>query len=202
MIIAFTGAGISKESGIDTFQDRQGIREKLTRSYACRHPENYKGVMREFVANIEGKEPNDAHIVLAEYEIPILTMNVDMLHEMAGSKCVIKMHGRLPDENELDICNTLYNTPVLYGDPAPMYAKAYDVIDILRTGDILLIIGASDYTDVARQFRKYARIHGARVHEIQSNASVEVRNFLENHKEYMGSISEVEDRIKDMYSNP
>ena len=80
MIIAFTGAGISKESGIDTFQDRPGIREKLYRSYALAHPQEYREVMREFVNGMKDKEPNDAHIALAEYNIPIITMNVDGLH--------------------------------------------------------------------------------------------------------------------------
>lgn len=202
MIIAFTGAGISKESGIDTFQDRPGIRDKLTRRYACKHPENYKGVMREFVANIEGKEPNDAHIALAEYNIPILTMNIDMLHEMAGSKYVIKMHGRLPDEDELDICNTLYNTPVLYDDPAPMYAKAYDVIDILTREDIFVVIGASTYTNVSTDLRRYAKLRGAKIVEIQNNAGIEVRNFLVRYSGFIESVLELESRIQGIYENP
>ena len=42
MIIAFTGAGVSKESGIDTFQDRPGIRDYLVRSYANQNPEKYR----------------------------------------------------------------------------------------------------------------------------------------------------------------
>lgn len=201
MIVAFTGAGVSKESGIDTFQDRPGIRQKLTRTYARKHPENYKGVIREFVASIDGKEPNDAHISLAEYNIPILTMNVDMLHEMAGSKYVIKMHGRLPNEDELDICNTLYNTPVLYEDPAPMYGKAYDVIDALRHDDIFLVIGASTYTNVSGELRRYAKLRGAKIFEIQDNASVEVRKFLEKYKEVIEPIAELESRIQKIYDN-
>ena len=66
MIIAFTGAGVSKESGIDTFQDRPGIRDYLVRSYAKRNPEKYREVMREFMDTMVGKEPNDAHKALAE----------------------------------------------------------------------------------------------------------------------------------------
>lgn len=106
MIIAFTGAGISKESGIDTFQDRPGIREKLTREYATRHPEKYIKVMEEFVSNISGKEPNDAHLALAEYGIPVITMNVDNLHELAGTKEIIKLHGRLPNREKLPTFDT------------------------------------------------------------------------------------------------
>lgn len=54
--------------------------------------------MREFVDGIKDKKPNDAHIALAEYGIPIITMNVDGLHQKAGSKNVITLHGDLPTE--------------------------------------------------------------------------------------------------------
>ena len=183
MIIAFTGAGISKESGIDTFQDRPGIRDYLHRSYAKRHPEKYRKVMRDFVDTVVGKEPNDAHIALAEYGIPVMTMNVDTLHEQAGTEHIIKLHGRLPNEDELDYCDKLYNTPVLYEDPAPMYEKGYDWIWLLREGDIFLVIGASTYTTVSSQMRITAMGAGAKVIEIQEQASVNVRKFLEENKD-------------------
>lgn len=181
MIIAFTGAGISKESGIDTFQDRPGIRDYLTRSYAKRYPEKYREVMREFTNTMIGKEPNDAHRALAEYQIPVITMNVDTLHEAAGTTNITKLHGRLPTEEELSYCDTLYNTPVLYEDPAPMYQQAYDLVESLRDGDIFLVIGASDYTSISTQLRIIARGNGARIVEIQDNAGTKVRAFLENH---------------------
>lgn len=187
MIIAFTGAGISKESGIITFQDMPGIREKLTRTYANRKPEQYREVMREFRDRLDGKEPNDAHKVLAEYNIPIITMNVDNLHELAGSKNIIKLHGRLPNDEELSICDRLYNTPVLYGDAAPMYQDAYDMVDYMRDDDILLVVGASEYTLISTQLRQAARYNGARVVEIQDNAATKVRKFIESHKDNIES---------------
>ncbi len=183
MIVAFTGAGISKESGIDTFQDRPGIREKLTRDFAQHHPIEYRQIMREFVETCSGKEPNDAHKVLAEYDIPVLTMNVDTLHEQAGTKHIIKMHGRLPTKEELDYCDKLHNCPVLYGDLAPMYDKAYDLLWLMTTGDILLVIGASTYTRISYNLREYVRCHGVEVVEIQDKASTEVRKFVESHKD-------------------
>lgn len=198
MIIAFTGAGISKESGIDTFQDRPRIREKLTREYATRHPEKYVKVMEEFVSNVSGKKPNDAHLALAEYNIPVITMNVDSLHELAGTKEIIKLHGRLPNKEELSTCNRLYNAPVLYGDPAPEYAKAYDFIYGLRSGDILLVIGASEYTRISSDLRKLAKLYGAKVLEIQNNASIEVRQFLENNKDKIEDVEEYKRRIKQL----
>ena len=190
MIIAFTGAGISKESGIDTFQDRPGIREKLYRSYALAHPQEYREVMREFVNGMKDKEPNDAHIALAEYNIPIITMNVDGLHQKAGSRDVITLHGDLPTEEQLEYCDKLYNLPVLYGDPAPNYVKAYNIVDLLREGDIFLVIGASEYTTISTMLRFLARGCGAVVAEIQDNASVKVRKFLEEHEDKIGDFKD------------
>lgn len=188
MIIAFTGAGISKESGIDTFQDRPGIRDKLRRSYAKRHPEKFRAVMEEFLDTMVGKVPNDAHFALAEYHIPVITMNVDPLHEMAGTQKLIKVHGRLPKREELSYCEKLYNAPVLYEDPAPMYQDAYDLISGLTFGDILLVVGASTYTNFSAMIRHYAKIQGAEVVEIQDNASKKVRKFLEQNTDKIESL--------------
>ena len=195
MIIAFTGAGISKESGIDTFQDKPGIRDFLVRSYAKTHPEKYREVMRGFIETMKDKKPNDAHIALAEYNIPVITMNVDTLHEDAGTKHLIKLHGRLPSEEELPYCDKLYNTPVLYEDPAPMYQKGYDLIWLLEKGDIFLVIGASDYTNISSQMRICALSSGAKVVEIQEKASVNVRKFLEENKEKIEAFESYTKRI-------
>ena len=81
-IIAFTGAGISKQSNIPTFMERPDVREKLFRSYAQRHHEEYNEVIRQLKANMNGAKPNDAHYALAEYHIPIITMNIDYLKMM------------------------------------------------------------------------------------------------------------------------
>lgn len=179
-IIAFTGAGISKDSGIDTFQDRPGIRDKLTRTFARRHPDEYRKVMWDFKRNCEGKEPNDAHIALAEYDIPIITMNVDTLHEQAGSKNVLKIHGRLPKDDEMENPHLLVGVPVLYEDSAPEYSKAQSMVHYeLGREDVLLVIGASTYTGISVQLREIAEFNGATVIEIQEDAKTQVRKTLE-----------------------
>ena len=179
-IIAFTGAGISKDSGIDTFQDRHGIRDKLTRTFARRHPEEYKEVMWEFKRACEGKKPNDAHIALAEYDIPIITMNVDTLHEQAGSKNILKIHGCLPTDEEMEAPHLLVGKPILYEDNAPKYAEATSMVHYeLNRGDVLLVIGASTYTGIAVQLREIAEFNGVRVIEIQEDAKTNVRKTLE-----------------------
>lgn len=85
-ILAFTGAGISKQSNIPTFMERPDVREKLFRTFAEHHHEAYNEVIRELKANMNGAEPNDAHFALAEYKVPVITMNIDGLHKQSGQR--------------------------------------------------------------------------------------------------------------------
>lgn len=181
MIIAFTGAGISQESGIPTFENRPELRKKLTRDYANDYPEEYNEELKQLKANINDAKPNDAHNALAEYHIPVITMNIDGLHKMAGSD-VLELHGALPEDDELDNACLLVGKPILYGDIAPSYKKALDLVSELGKGDVFLIIGASQYTSISRELRELAYINGAEIVEIQKDAEREVRRFLE---EYM-----------------
>lgn len=130
---------------------------------------------------MNGAKPNDAHIALAQYKIPVITMNIDGLHKQAGSDA-LELHGGLPEDDEMDIAWSLYNKPVLYGDPAPNYAKAYEMIYDLKPGDIFLVIGCSFHTAIAVDLREVARSRGARIIEIQENAAHNVRKILENIK--------------------
>ncbi|MBP3704031.1 MAG: transcriptional regulator [Clostridia bacterium] len=177
-IIAFTGAGISKQSNIPTFMEAPEVREKLFRSFAKTHHEEYNAVIRQLKANMNGAEPNDAHYALAEYNIPIITMNIDGLHKKAGSDA-LELHGGLPEDNEMDIVWSLYNKPVLYGDPAPNYQKAYEMVYALGRGDVLLVVGCSYHTAIACELRDVAKGRGAYVVEIQSDAAHNVRKTLE-----------------------
>lgn len=181
-IIAFTGAGISKQSNIPTFMEKPEVREKLFRSFANEHPEEYNEVIRQMKNNMRNAFPNDAHIALKEYNIPIITMNIDGLHSKAGSDA-LELHGGLPEDDEMDIAYSLFNKPVLYGDPAPNYSKAYNIIYNLEPGDILLVIGCSFHTAIACDLRDIAKYQGARVIEIQEDAAKNVRKVL---KELLG----------------
>ena len=175
-ILAFTGAGISKQSNIPTFMERPDVREKLFRSYADSHHEEYNEVIRQLKANMNGAKPNDAHIALAEYKIPVVTMNIDGLHKLAGSDA-LEMHGGLPEDDEMDKAYSLYNKPVLYGDPAPNYQKAYEMVYDLEPDDVF--IGCSFHTAIAVDLREIARSRGARIIEIQEDAAHNVRKVLE-----------------------
>jgi NAD-dependent deacetylase len=104
-IVVFTGAGVSKESGIDTFRDSGGTWENEDVE-AVATPAGWKAD-RERVLNfynerrkqLEEVEPNSAHTLIAELEkdhdVTVVTQNVDNLHERAGSTNVLHLHGEL-----------------------------------------------------------------------------------------------------------
>lgn len=134
-------------------------------------------MIRQLKANMNGANPNDAHIALAEYHIPVITMNIDGLHKLAGSDA-LELHGGLPEDDEMDHAYQLYNKPVLYGDPAPNYSIAYEWVSNLQQGDIFLVIGCSYHTAIACDLRAIAKARKAQVIEIQSDAAHEVRKVL------------------------
>ena len=88
--------------------ERPDIRGKLFRDYANTHHEEYNEVVKQLKANMNGAKPNDAHIALAQYKIPVITMNIDGLHKQAGSDA-LELHGGLPEDDEMDIAWSLYN---------------------------------------------------------------------------------------------
>jgi NAD-dependent deacetylase len=106
-IVILTGAGLSAESGIATFRDKDGIWAKYNiedvatpQAYA-RDPKRVLDFYNMRRDGLTGKEPNAAHKALARLEaehkgqVLIVTQNIDNLHEAAGSKRLIHMHGEL-----------------------------------------------------------------------------------------------------------
>lgn len=176
-VIFFTGAGISKESGVPTFQEMDGIRKKLRRKYAILHPRAFRKLILNFLYTKDDYEPNPAHIWIAKMGCPVITMNVDGLHQKAGSKDVLAIHGDIPTVKELSSFWYPFlplGKPVLYGDMAPRYYKAFRSIRSLKKGDYFVIVGTSFYTNISRDIKRMAEKRGATVIEINENASVEV----------------------------
>ena len=107
-IVILTGAGISKESGIDTFRDSKEslwnnhkVEEVATPMAFLRDPEmvlEFYNQRRRILGEVE---PNQAHIDLVNledyYDVQIITQNVDDLHEKAGSSNVLHLHGSLTE---------------------------------------------------------------------------------------------------------
>jgi|TARA_R110002072_G_scaffold19100_36_gene71288 NAD-dependent deacetylase len=108
-IVVLTGAGISKESGLDTFRDRDGIWSQVrledvaTPAAFQRDPETVHGFYNDRRRTLlEGDiGPNAAHRALAELEarwpaeVLLVTQNIDNLHQRAGSRRLLAMHGEL-----------------------------------------------------------------------------------------------------------
>ena len=206
-VIFFTGAGISVDSGIPTFQEQPGIREKLSRDFANDFPEMYRETVRGMVDACENAKPNAAHKAIAETGFPVITMNVDKLHTKAGSKDVVEVHGVLPTREQLEdeYFPAEYRGIVLYGDMAPEYERAMKRVRNLECGtSYFVIIGTSFYTGISEQLRKIARQRRANIIIINDNASERVPHVCEllkkkfsdgedmdiNHKELSDKVAE------------
>ncbi len=95
--VALTGAGISAPSGIPTFQGNwkgRPIRDFLSRDYFRAYRESFFELFIEMESWCS-TEPNEAHKALAALDIPVITQNIDGLHEKAGTRIVYPLHGTL-----------------------------------------------------------------------------------------------------------
>lgn len=186
MIVAFTGAGISKYSGIPTFEDKPELRDILSREYKERFPQSFRQCISNLKEVCSKSTPNCAHFTLAQFKIPTITMNVDGLHEKAlkeylhNTDSLLEIHG-----------NIFKNNLVLYGDSAPKYSEALGWIRRLRSGDILLVVGTSYYTPISISIKHLAQRIGVTVIEINEDSEVKVPQFIEQHLSDIGSIMEL-----------
>ncbi|QGG47551.1 NAD-dependent protein deacylase [Heliorestis convoluta] len=106
-IAVLSGAGISTESGIPDFRSSNGlwqkeeVREAITRSCFSRQPERFYYYFSQLFLSWTDIKPNQGHLALADLEneqgkwVGIATQNIDGLHQVAGSKQVIELHGNL-----------------------------------------------------------------------------------------------------------
>ena len=107
-VVFFGGAGVSTESGIPDFRSVDGLyhqkwkyppEEILSATFFSRHPDEYYRFHREKLV-IDGVKPNRAHLRLAKLEQEgklraVITQNIDGLHQAAGSKNVLELHGSI-----------------------------------------------------------------------------------------------------------
>lgn len=168
-IVILTGAGISAESGLKTFRDADGlweghdVMEVATPEGFAKNPSLVLEFYNQRRKQLSKVEPNAAHEALVrleeKFQVSIVTQNVDDLHERAGSKEVLHLHGELlkarstNSEDEImpwtkdivqgDVCAKGYQMRphiVWFGEAVPMLDKA---IEITEKADILIIIGTS-----------------------------------------------------------
>ena len=104
-LVVFSGAGMSAESGINTFRDSDGLWEKHRVEDVAspeaweRNPELVQRFYNERRKKILNAQPNLAHCLIAEleddFDVQVITQNIDDLHECAGSSEVLHLHGKL-----------------------------------------------------------------------------------------------------------
>ena len=171
-IVFLTGAGMSTESGIPTFRDAAGMWENYNVQDVCTakawrdHPQrilDFYNMLRRKYMNVQ---PNEGHRLVVDlerdYDVQIITQNVDALHETAGSSHVLHLHGEImrarSDRSETDSYPLDPADPdihmgdkdpygyqlrpfiVFFGESVPNLSRAADLV---RTADIFVVVGTS-----------------------------------------------------------
>lgn len=171
-IVFSTGAGVSAESGITTFRDTGGLWEQYPVMQVASadgfraDPELVHRFYNERRRQLVNVSPNEAHRIIAsleqDYDVRVITQNVDDLHERAGSSHVLHLHGELmklrsidhPDYTETLTPDNLESTPqtrgrngdlmrphiVFFQEAVPMIEPA---MQLVSEADILVVIGTS-----------------------------------------------------------
>lgn len=169
-LVVLSGSGISRESGLLTFRESGGLWEGYDINEVAsiegwyRDPEKvlkFYDLRRKQAAKAM---PNEAHLALArlekEYDVSIITQNVDDLHERGGSSRVLHLHGELRkarSENDPDIEIDIGSRSIKLGDKAPdgsqlrpsvvwfgeMVPMLERAAEIIQTADIFVVIGTS-----------------------------------------------------------
>ncbi len=169
-IIVLTGAGISAESGLKTFRDSDGlwegynIEDVATPEAWQRDPVLVQDFYNQRRRSVIEAEPNAAHFALArlqeKFDVTIITQNIDDLHERAGSKDVLHLHGlitrsrssidpkltypiegwELRMDEKCELGSPLRPHVVWFGEDVPMISKA---AQLCTTADLFILVGTS-----------------------------------------------------------
>ena len=197
--VVLTGAGISAESGLQTFRDSGGLWEGYRVEDVCtpeafaRSPQTVIDFYNARRRAAAAAEPNAAHFALADleraYDVQIITQNVDDLHERAGSSKVLHLHGELNklrstvDENEIlpwQGDQTLADRDsrgrplrphiVWFGEAVPLIEEA---VRLVEAADIVIVVGTSLKVYPAASLLHYARF-GVPVYLIDPKPNADV----------------------------
>ena len=208
LVMVFTGAGVSAESGIATFRDPDGMWSKFRPEELANvdaflsNPSLVQTWYKERKRVVTEAEPNAGHMAIAAFEhdflergleFAVVTQNVDNLHQRAGSKNVIELHGNLArnycyeckreasdeemnttgDEEPVQCveCEGLVRPDVVwFGEQLP-YQSIEDAVDVARRASVCLCIGTSAVVYPAAQIPLLAGEEGAYVAEINIEPS-------------------------------
>ncbi len=169
-LAVLSGAGVSKESGINTFRDSDGMWEQYPVEEVASIDGWYRnpGLVLDFYnarrRDIRDRQPNEAHRIIAalekDFDVTVITQNIDDLHEKAGSTRVIHLHGEITkargENSPKPVYDIGYNDIhlgdkdsrgeqlrpdiVWFGEAVPMIEPAAEIVSEC---DILLVIGTS-----------------------------------------------------------
>ena len=190
-LVVLTGAGVSAESGFATFRDTGGLWEQYNVNDVASIEGWYRNrsLVLDFYnqrrEQLRGARPNAAHLAIAalekDYQVDVITQNVDNLHERAGSTKVLHLHGELTkvrpengvydrDGNEKEVIDIGYESVhlgdlapngsqlrphiVFFGEAVPKIEKAMALVE---EADILLIVGTSLQVYPAAGLYRYAQ---------------------------------------------
>lgn len=216
-IVILTGAGISAESGLGTFRDEGGIwsqyalEEVATPEGFARDPGKVHGFYNARRAQAAQAQPNAAHEALARLErdyggeVIIITQNVDALHEAAGSRKVLHMHGTLagalcnacehrwpapPEMHPQDRCpdcgaRATRPDVVWFGE---MPYEMDRIERVLMEADVFAAIGTSGQVYPAAGFGQLARSMGAHTLELNLEVSASSTDFHEHRRGPAGEV--------------
>ncbi len=175
-IVFFGGAGVSTESGIPDFRSVDGLYNQkyeyppeimLSHSFFVQHPEAFFRFYRDKMLPLDA-QPNAAHLALARWEAAgrltaVITQNIDGLHQKAGSRSVLEVHGSIW-RNHCVKCGRAFGPEAIRDDPRPvprcecggvikpdvvLYEEAPDAdvmsaaVHAIRRADTLLVAGTS-----------------------------------------------------------
>jgi NAD-dependent deacetylase len=191
-LVVLTGAGVSAESGITTFRDSNGLWENHRVEEVASIEGWYKNpsLVLDFYnkrrAQLAEVRPNSAHLAIAslekDWDVTVVTQNVDNLHERAGSTRIIHLHGELTKVRPENCYNEMdgYSTESVFdigfdsieiGDKAPngvqlrphivWFGEAVPMIDLaidaVEQADVILIVGTSLQVYPAAGLYRYAK---------------------------------------------
>ncbi|MBR1914891.1 MAG: NAD-dependent deacylase [Alphaproteobacteria bacterium] len=216
-IFILTGAGISAQSGLKTFRDTNGLWEnfKVEDVASIEGFEKNPKLVHDFYNHLRpqmlSSMPNKAHLAIADFqkrysngEVNLITQNVDLLHEKAGSREVFHMHGRI-DECVCQHCQKVIKTlsDVSFDMPCP-YCRSLklkpnivffgqmpmfmdEIEKMLRTCHIFIAVGTSGVVYPAAGFVMTAKYYGAETYLF--NLEKAENNFYFDHQ-VLGKASE------------
>jgi NAD-dependent deacetylase len=210
-LTAFTGAGISVESGIPPFRGPGGLWGKydprtLELDYFLAHPEKAWPVIREiFYDNFGTARPNAAHLALARMEAAgrlkaLITQNIDNLHYLAGSRNIVEFHGNsrllvcLECGSRVEAargllekippccpCSGIYKPDFIFFGEGIPPGAHAKSQDAARRTDVMLVIGSTGEVYPAAMVPRWAAEAGATIIEINPEPSEFTRTISDLH---------------------